>query len=233
MLLEYTFGNLTVHGTLDVGAYSVGSGTGTVIEARNITIGPGGVIKATARGFQGGRGPGAGTGNLMGGTHGGKGYDNTDALYGSIAEPINVGSGGRTPNSSSVSGAGYGGGAIQLVVLNSLTVDGTVVANGGSHASYGGGAGGSIWLDTGLLAGTGVIQANGGVCNYGGGGGRISITYRNCTMTDVPPPGTYTGEEAISAAVTVKGGYNVGIDGVEDGSIFVREITTGTIFIIR
>jgi hypothetical protein len=74
-----------------------------------------------------------------------------------------------------------GGGAINLTVAGTLTLDGTVGAdgNGGVFPGAGGGAGGSVLLTVGSLAGGGNIAANGGAgqdgAGGGGGGGRIAI----------------------------------------------------------
>ena len=85
---------------------------------------------------------------------------------------------------------GTGGGAIQLAVGGTLTVDGVLSANGtvGNGDSYyggpywggGGGAGGSLYLTVGALSGTGTITAagaNGYWPSYSGGGagGRIAL----------------------------------------------------------
>ncbi|CAG0958724.1 hypothetical protein ANRL4_00531, partial [Anaerolineae bacterium] len=94
-------------------------------------------------------------------------------------EPIDLGSAGGSGESWGVHAGGNGGGAIQLVVTGTLTVDGVLSANGlSSSTRAGGGSGGSLWITTGALAGSGVIQANGGAGQGGGGaGGRIAIYY--------------------------------------------------------
>ena len=120
--------------------------------------------------------------------------------YDSETEPVEFGSGG---------GGNYwapkrGGGAIQLTVAGTLTVDGRVSANAdavtGSHD--GGGAGGSVWLVASRLNGAGSITANGQVAGYSGsgsgGGGRIAI------YTGV---NGFTGTIAASGA---EGGYRNG-----------------------
>ena len=60
-----------------------------------------------------------------------------------------------------------------LVVSGTLTVDGTLTANGACKCvtDHGGGAGGTISMTIGTLAGSGVISADGGNGNGGGGGG--------------------------------------------------------------
>jgi len=113
--------------------------------------------------------------------------------YDSETEPVEFGSSG---------GGNYwapkrGGGAIQLTVAGTLTVDGRVSANAdavtGSHD--GGGAGGSVWLVASRLNGAGSITANGQVAGYlgsgSGGGGRIAI---------------YTGVNGFTGTIAASGG---------------------------
>ena len=228
---EYVFGNLTVQtgATFECGSWLEGYGTGCVIRANNIRIDPWGKITATEQGFPSYGGPGgAGGSSITGATHAGVGYTNTTAIYGSPSQPTSCGSGG-----------GYwgwqtGGGAIKFVVANSMTVDGTLSADGFTdHASYGAGAGGSIWIDTKSLAGTGKITANGAAQTYGGGGGRVAIKYVSSSFVGLPAQGLYTNQEVISATVTAKGGYHTGADGVEDGSIFISRGVSGSMFVVR
>ena len=120
--------------------------------------------------------------------------NNGGIAYDSSIAPTDFGSGGGTPGEFGF--GGNGGGAIFLKITDTLTVSGSITANGkqGATSSYyasGGGAGGSIWIDAGTLSGLGIIAANGGdgtagmfACctnfNYGGGGGgggRIAIYY--------------------------------------------------------
>ena len=164
--IENVFGNLAVYGTLVPGGMHAGLGTGAVIRATNITVAAGGSISADGWGWV--VGPGAGTYNVSGGSHGGRGGSNVKDLYGSVTEPTSMGSGST----------GAGGGAMKLVVSSNLIVNGSLSANGIDNL-YSDGAGGSIWITGGgTLGGTGVIQAVGGYQGYGstsGGGGRISI----------------------------------------------------------
>ena len=107
-----------------------------------------------------------------------------------------MGSGGGTGGNYS---GKPGGGAVELTVLGTLTVDGAIAANGTYSAqSGGGGAGGGIQLEVGLLDGTGVIEANGGSSGNGwgggGGGGRIAIYSAACDV------------DAFGGTITVAGG---------------------------
>ena len=166
------------------------SASGLTIVADNLTIGTNGRIDVTGRGFGPGEGPGAGNmgdQTTQGGSGGG--YGGTGGLspngapggttYGSITQPIDLGSGGGT---SFVGQIGTrGGGAVRLEVAGTVTVMGGIVANGENlscehNQNNGGpGSGGSIWITAGVVTGSGVIQANGGVGCTGGGGGRVAI----------------------------------------------------------
>jgi hypothetical protein len=126
--------------------------------------------------YAGGAGYGGLGGSAWGGSAGGQ-------VYGSIIQPVDLGSAGATgvgqPGSA-------GGGALRLTVNGTLTVNGRISANGAPFTSYYGGcgSGGSLWLSVGTLQGAGVIAANGGNGtadgNGGaGGGGRIAIYYAN------------------------------------------------------
>ncbi|MFC1461144.1 hypothetical protein ACFLQR_01320 [Verrucomicrobiota bacterium] len=159
----YVFGNTT------------GNGTGVTINCQNANIL--GTLSGNGCGFAGGAGPGAGAN--IGGAYGGKGGRNSVATYGSTNQPTALGSGGHTA---------AGGGAVKLIVSNTLTVNGTVSAKG-NNAVYGGGAGGSIWLIADTFAGNGTITADGGIATQShehrgsGGGGRVAIEYTSSTFT--------------------------------------------------
>jgi len=210
------FGNLTVYGTLIPGGYGAGMGTGVVIQAANITVASGGAISEDGWGFGAAVGPAPGSGawnGTNGACHGGWGSFPLGNPYGSATQPTSMGSGG---------GNG-GGGAVKLVVSGILTVNGTISANGLNYTI--GGAGGSIWINCGALAGTSTITANAyNTGTYGSGGGRIAIYYKSSTFAGLPAPGLYTNKESISSKVTVKGGYNIGSDGPEDGSIYIVHV---------
>jgi uncharacterized repeat protein (TIGR02543 family) len=173
--------------TAPVGGLWVGVGAG--ISAINVQIDAGSIISADGQGYPGsgcsGPGSGPGGGPLYcnnqgnGGSYGGiGGGPNPAPTYGSILAPTDLGSGGSGAYGGLTGGTG--GGAIQLVVLQTLTNNGTVTANGnGAPGNAGGGSGGSVYVVTGTLAGTGAFTANGGATGAptGGGGGRIAICY--------------------------------------------------------
>ena len=183
-------------------------GAGVIINATNVTIEAGGAISALGLGFVAGEGPGTPTGGSSpqrcGGGHGGEGgvvWGAVAPTYGSETAPVSLGSG-------SGSGSGYGGGAIKLVVSDTLTVGGAISADGmvGKCTNYlGGGSGGSIWIIADTLTGSGVVSADGGDGGAtgnagGGGGGRIAA---------------YLDSDDSSVSVTADGGSadNPGEDG--------------------
>jgi hypothetical protein len=227
------FSDLTIAngGRVEVGGIPMGLGTGSVIRAVNLNIQTGGVLTADYRGFgysvnnQSYTGPGTPGAQSKGATHGGIGYNNTTNTYGSITSPTSLGSDGYQA---------FGGGAIKLIVSGNLIVNGTLSANGAADWQ-GCGSGGSLWIESGdTLSGNGLITANGGGGTSGGGGGRIAISYVTSFFAGLPAVGSYSNLQSISSSVLVKGGYNTGADGVEDGSICVQKMPSskGSVLII-
>ncbi len=117
----------------------------------------------------------------FGASHGGAGWSaNAGAAavrvtYGSITNPVTLGSRGSNADSP-------GGGVVILNVGGHTLLNGVIRSDASSSVSIqrGFGAGGSVNLTSGLLAGSGMIAANGGgslgnslIC--GGGGGRIAV----------------------------------------------------------
>ncbi len=203
--------------------------------AGSMTIGSSGSVDIEGKGYSGGSGPGAGVATTQGaggGAHGGVGGDGAGASggsssYGEIFSPVTLGSGGgvaATTDGLLV----HGGGAVKLVVTGTLTVNGSIKANGsygyspGQHnqGSHGGGAGGSVWIDTGELAGTGEILANGGDSasgsgsrnGGGGGGGRIAIFYS--TNSSSLAKLEASGGLPVSAGSNMKGG---------SGTVYIKD----------
>ena len=144
----------------------------------DVMIDPNGYIEGNGRGSPAGQGTGAG-GSTESAEAGGAGYGGAGGngaaygghpggvggvTYGSVTAPVDLGSGGGNVTGGSLGGAG--GGVLRLTVLGTLTVDGTIRADGldGGTSYYygGGGSGGSIWITCSTLAGAGVITANGG-----------------------------------------------------------------------
>ena len=188
---EYTFDDLYVDSgvTLECQGDDDGTpaeGTGVVINAANVTVEGNAAISAYGLGFCEGQGPGTGTSYGKGGSHGGVagGSSGFGDIYGSVSEPLSLGSGGASE--------GIAGGAIKLDISGMLTLNGSLSASGEDHP-YGAGAGGSIWIETNVLTGSGSVVANAGNATHGtedrvsgAGGGRIAI-YASSNIAGLSP----------------------------------------------
>ena len=178
------------------------AGTGVVIQAQSVIIKQGGEIIADGQGYTAGDGPGAGIREswAAGGGYGGVGGTQNatgGGTYGSMTQPTDLGSGGSDGGSS-------GGGAVQMIVLGNLQINGLLSADG-LTGGFSGGSGGSLWLQAGTLAGSGTIQADGAYGNNnGGGGGRIAIY----SASPIP---------LASSQITATGGANNG----QPGTVYI------------
>ncbi len=120
---------------------------------------------------------GGATGN-SGGSYGGLGGSisgATNAVYGDYAAPDDWGAGGLSLP---------GGGLVRLTA-DTLTLDGSITANGGG-GPFGAGAGGGVYVAVQTLSGGGSIDASGGsgdgsYHSFGGGGGRIAVYAQDYT----------------------------------------------------
>jgi hypothetical protein len=187
--------------------------------AENLTVESGGAIDVSELGYAANQGPGESDGRA-GASHGGEGGFGFQATtthpdtYGSINNPINLGSG---------SASHIGGGAIVITVGGALTNNGTISATGASSApvSNGGGSGGSVNIETATIAGNGTIDADGGEgesgnAGGGGGGGRVSIrltgggadfssvTLANITAVGGPSGPSSGGDHSAAGTVHLK-----------------------------
>ena len=128
------------------------------------------------RGYGGNVGPGnGGETSISPISGGGAGYggnggmSSSNALggtgYGSLTQPVDLGSGGGYGAAGSGAVGGSGGGAVKIVASGDLILDGLISANGAdaTNSRSGGGSGGSIWLSARTITGAGVLAANGGV----------------------------------------------------------------------
>jgi hypothetical protein len=181
-IITHTVGTSSVVGTIN---FDIQSGNATIT----------GTINADSKGYGSALGTGAGSSMWASASHGGRaGYhDIADApgpSYGSIKNPITLGSGAG--NSSSCPAPG--GGAVKLTVSGTTTITGSITVNGTNGGTLGGGgcgagAGGSVNLTTGTLSGNGSITSNGGNAGEqsspsgGGAGGRIAISYTTDSST--------------------------------------------------
>ncbi|HEX7708969.1 MAG TPA: discoidin domain-containing protein [Thermoanaerobaculia bacterium] len=193
----------------------------TNIDVRGLTLGntpTGGADDASSGSYAG-----------LGGSNGsGK---NTNAPYGSITQPEDLGSGGGgAPTCCRFGGAG--GGAVALRGTTSvddpsrILIAGQVLANGGSgigSTRWAAGSGGSIWLDAKqiVLGPSALVSVNGGdddgsnVGSWGAGGGRIAIA---ATERLVVHPGSF---EARGGRNTGGSEVRTALDGGA-GTIHVR-----------
>ncbi|MBK8001594.1 MAG: hypothetical protein IPK15_23550 [Verrucomicrobia bacterium] len=190
------------------GAVLTHPGADTVVEhrllitANTVMISTNSRIDVTGRGYLGGRRGGNGDvgrtigntavgGSLRrnGGSYGGVGgFGSADAfanaVYGSFRDPNEVGSGGGTD----VDAGGNGGGLIRMTV-QTLVLQGQVLANGGDGDTWGGGGGGGgIKITATKMSGSGIILANGGrgfSQSGGGGGGRVAVYYNSIDGFDL------------------------------------------------
>ncbi|HET89968.1 MAG TPA: DUF11 domain-containing protein, partial [Chloroflexi bacterium] len=237
---------------------------GIELRAVNVTVAEGAAISADGTGYGSSAGPGRGedgTGTWEqagGGGHGGRGGAGAGEQaggepYGDLYWPWMLGSGGgKTKNTL----GGAGGGAIRLVVSDTLTVNGAVSAKGdagggGNFDAGGGGSGGSIWIEAGAWTGNGAVRANGGAgggTRYGnaygqgggGAGGRIAIYAGTDTFGGTIQVTGGTGEEhgepgtvyldavdPLSSTVTAAPTAGLVADGIETATITVTLLTGG------
>ncbi|MFL6246089.1 MAG: Ig-like domain-containing protein [Thermoanaerobaculia bacterium] len=163
----------------------------------------------------------------------------TNAIYGSITEPADFGTGGAGRPGGNFANIGdlgtNGGGALKLTGgthsgLSRFVLAGTIRADGGNCAGslWGCGSGGSVLLDARAVI-TGAktrITANGGTdvpssASAGGGGGRIALRARE--RLDVLD---------LSRTVQVRGGYN-GDDASAPNTVNDVDGGSGTFFLMR
>lgn len=140
-----------------------------------------------------------------GGSHGGigAGYGGApNAIYGSLTDPVDLGSGGS--GGAAGNAGGDGGGRLTLQAIN-VACDGAIAANGeqGTGWQAGSGSGGSIKLEVATLSGLGLITANGGGGEVPGGGGRIAVRYVDL----------YTYDSGKVRALGGQGGYGTSANG--------------------
>ncbi|MFC1462981.1 hypothetical protein ACFLQU_05170 [Verrucomicrobiota bacterium] len=160
------------------------------IVCSSLTVAAGKAIDATGKGYIGGKaayGGGSGPGGAesqkgYGGTHGGSGWGNPAAAYGSVTRPVGPGSGGSITTHQGDC-TGHGGGVVRIEATGTVTVNGTISVNGSDTSRHqdGGASGGSVWITCRAFKGSGLVSANGGPASAatpsrcGGGGGRVAI----------------------------------------------------------
>jgi hypothetical protein len=214
--LDLTVSNMVVDASSRVDAGGKGYAGGTYA---SLGQGPGGGVSDGYYGAGGGYG---GTGGNAAGTNG--------WVYGSVANPVDFGSGG---------GGGYGvkgasGGGLIRLSAQSLRVDGEFSASGQPGENYGnyfggGGSGGSVNITCHELSGSGRIRANGNVIlsngsNSGGGGGRVAM------MFDEMNP--FTGQIEAKGGIITTNGCCVALNGGA-GTVYLKRNsdTYGTLIV--
>jgi len=172
----------------------------------NLTVAADKTISVEGKGYAGnsGTGPGSGpgggksgtAGNAGGGGYGGQGATKNAGTggytYGSVTNPVDPGSGGGY-GGAEFNPLNYGGGAVRIQASGTVTVDGTIDADGifnnsrSSGTESGNGSGGAIWITCATYQGNGLLRAKGvdtggnGSGDSAGGGGRIAIEITDTT----------------------------------------------------
>ena len=148
-----------------------------VTVGQNLFLGSNATLNAKALGFNLDHRPGSRACGLLGGRHLRRHWRPLTKLpYGSITQPLDLGSGGDTAPAN-------GGGAIFLNVTGSATLNGTINVDSADDANSGAGSGGSIYIRASSIQGGGTLTASCGTGGYGtrgrGAGGRIAIKLTN------------------------------------------------------
>ncbi len=179
---------LTAPGVRGPGGYNGGYGGGVSLPG-GAGMGPGGGGGGPSISYVHGGGGGFGT---AGGSQGAN-YGAGGPVYGNASIIPLIGGSGGGGQAGSASTAGYGGGggggAILIASSGTITVNGSITANGGDgYSSAAGGSGGAIRLIANTLVGAGTITARGGelVSTNKGGQGRIRLE----ASTNYFTPGT-------------------------------------------
>lgn len=168
----------------------------------DMTIGSAATINATEKGYWRYM-----TGSNLYGSHGGLGNGATIQPYGDPKCPTDIGY-THSPGTDSLGKTSSGGGAVYLTVGGTLTVNGTIAADG-SKNSIGGSAAGSIYLQADAVAGSGSVHANGvkpASDKEAGAGGRVAVV------------STTTIADTLALAATSGGAYYSGC-----GTVYTKD----------
>lgn len=190
--IQITNGSLVTH--------PIGYESGLTITGQTLLIDGTSSIDVSGRGYRGALRDGnvnafaetlglqSGATGSAGGSYGGTGIPweasaASNLLYGSPLQAEYLGSGGGSRGGTA---GGNGGGRVTIEVQDSVTIDGSVLANGqiGAGNVAGSGSGGSIQIQSDSIAGSGTIAANGGGNQAAGGGGRVVLEYGTLAATD-------------------------------------------------
>ena len=202
-------------------------GSGIAINAGSLTVNTSGSLNADAQGYVADAGPGgAPAGTSAGASYGGLGGVGDGVApsptYGSLMEPVDLGSGGGSRCCGTIPGPG--GGALLLTTSGTLTDDGVISANGGDGTGLqvGGGAGGSVQIHAASLAGSGSIAANGGSGGEaGGGGGRVALYFNSANGFNLKLATASGGSSSSGNAGAVGTVYIPGVTGAKTMSATV------------
>ena len=168
----------------------------------DMTIGSAATINATEKGYWRYM-----TGSNLYGSHGGLGNGATIQPYGDPKCPTDIGY-THSPGTDSLGKTSSGGGAVYLTVGGTLTVNGTIAADG-SKNSIGGSAAGAIYLQADAVAGSGSVHANGvkpASDKEAGAGGRVAVV------------STTTIADTLALAATSGGAYYSGC-----GTVYTKD----------
>jgi hypothetical protein len=175
--------DVSIDGTLDLGARTVTPGAGGSAPYGGMGVGGHGMAGGNNEDSGGGGGGFGGPGSI-GGTGNNVAIGGSAGLTYAAANIVGGSSGGGPPQLTGCTNkGGAGGGAVLIYAKNKLDVKGMINAGGGGgepglqcannyRSGAGGGSGGLIYLQTPNLTGDGNLVANGG----GGGGGTCSNT---------------------------------------------------------
>jgi len=223
-LIRYNAVNITEFGSLTLSGSRplVLTSQTSLIVAGGIVVGagsnPGTVDMNGLTEAGGGGGGGATPGGPGGNDSGGNGAGNAGGVHGSNAlHPLVGGMHGAQGGGSSLAPGGSGGGALQLVACGTLSITGSVYANGyggqggagagaasDANGGGGGGAGGNLLLEGNNVSIDAALSANGG---SGGGGGTNTAGGGSNGMPGQPGSGVSpAGGGAAATATAGKGG---------------------------
>ena len=191
-------GNVTIDGVVNVSAIP------SAIQGSFSVPGPGGfrggVGYNNGRSSSGGFGIGGGSNRdssagfaVAGGSYAAAGASNTGIAgitYGNSQILPLIGGAGASGAADRGGDGGAGGGAILIVATGTITINGSIFANGGNAAfiDAGGGAGGAVRLIAPVVDGAGQIQGHAGFNVLSGGAGRIRLETNNYTGNLVSIP---------------------------------------------
>ncbi|RYE99254.1 MAG: hypothetical protein EOO41_01300 [Methanobacteriota archaeon] len=213
---------LDVTRTLSLGAASTVSFAGrATIRAKDAQLLPGSLLSGVGGGSAAATGLGGTPTANFGAAHAGCASQGTlcgvtgtsNSAYGDFLAPVAPGSGGGASTTG-----GAGGAALRLIT-RTLTLNGSINANGAqcvgaatpTASCGGGGSGGSVWISTDtLLPSSGSVSASGGAGAHGGSGGRIAL-YCNDTTASL---GLFPNASSSSLSIVAYGGRSAATAGL-------------------